>query len=388
MKKLTSIFLCLVMAVVATVALTGCKKETKKSAEQSMIDDIGGCSETYTGTLSEEQYSSSDEAIAAVVANELNGSSTECTKTDAQKTTIPASEYAKNNIPAEYTDGATSVEKVEISYTRQEKNKADTNLTADGDAATQKKYKVTVYVINYENYWKYFSPVVENSQTLSKSYYESIFNGEKYKNCTMTSVMEQKITVSYSGGSESMTMKNESDIKYADNKIYIHQTTSMIGGRIRQVDEIEFYVEQTTDGYLCYMKDSSGSWVECEMSRTGFDNIEEAMPFANNEYLDHSYFTKTSYGCEIQKENFQSYLDQAMKGLAFTMEMNITDGSVKFYVSEGVLSGVLSNMKLRGSMSMPDGAGGSINAKYSDAFSMTVKCTNYGTTSVDRPQVG
>ena len=65
MKKLTSIFLCIVMAVVATVALTGCKKETKKSAEQSMIDDIGGCSETYTGTLSEEQYSSSDEAMPA-----------------------------------------------------------------------------------------------------------------------------------------------------------------------------------------------------------------------------------------------------------------------------------------------------------------------------------
>ena len=381
MKKLTSIFLCLVMAVVATVALTGCKKETKKSAEQSMIDDIGGCSETYTGTLSEEQYSSSDEAIAAVVANELNGSSTECTKTDAQKTTIPASEYAKNNIPAEYTNGATNVEKVEISYTRQEKNKADTNLTADGDAATQKKYKVTVYVINYENYWKYFSPVVENSQTLSKSYYESIFNGTKYKNCTVTQVIEQKITIKGGGINESGTTKMEYTAKYADNKIYMYEKTTDPS----RVSESEYYIEQTDTGILCYTKNLAGVWEESDLFGAG--DIDSLMPFASNEYLDHSYFTKTSYGCEIQRENFQSYLDQAMKGLSLGMDANIESGSVKFYVSKGVLSGILSNMKLSGTISLSEmlGTTENITATFTSALSMTVKCTDYGTTVVTKP---
>ena len=373
--------MCLVMAVVATVALTGCKKETKKSAEQSMIDDIGGCSETYTGTLSEEQYSSSDEAIAAVVANELNGSSTECTKTDAQKTTIPASEYAKNNIPAEYTNGATNVEKVEISYTRQEKNKADTNLTADGDAATQKKYKVTVYVINYENYWKYFSPVVENSQTLSKSYYESIFNGTKYKNCTVTQVIEQKITIKGGGINESGTTKMEYTAKYADNKIYMYEKTTDPS----RVSESEYYIEQTDTGILCYTKNLAGVWEESDLFGAG--DIDSLMPFASNEYLDHSYFTKTSYGCEIQRENFQSYLDQAMKGLSLGMDANIESGSVKFYVSKGVLSGILSNMKLSGTISLSEmlGTTENITATFTSALSMTVKCTDYGTTVVTKP---
>ena len=373
--------MCLVMAVVATVALTGCKKENKKSAEQSMIDDIGGCSETYTGTLSEEQYSSSDEAIAAVVANELNGSSTECTKTDAQKTTVPASEYVKNNIPAEYTDGATSVEKVEISYTRQEKNKADTNLTADGDAATQKKYKVTVYVINYENYWKYFSPVVENSQTLSKSYYESIFNGTKYKNCTVTQVIEQKITIKGGGINESGTTKMEYTAKYADNKIYMYEKTTDPS----RVSESEYYIEQTDTGILCYTKNLAGVWEESDLFGAG--DIDSLMPFASNEYLDHSYFTKTSYGCEIQRENFQSYLDQAMKGLSLGMDANIESGSVKFYVSKGVLSGILSNMKLSGTISLSEmlGTTENITATFTSALSMTVKCTDYGTTVVTKP---
>ena len=76
-----------------------------------------------------------------------------------------------------------------------------------------------------------------------------------------------------------------------------------------------------------------------------------------------------------------------MKGLSLGMDANIESGSVKFYVSKGVLSGILSNMKLSGTISLSEmlGTTENITATFTSALSMTVKCTDYGTTVVTKP---
>ena len=380
MKKTTSIFLCFVLAVSAAIAMTACKKYTKKSAEQAMIDDIGGCSETYTGTISDESYASSDAAVSAVIANELCGTNTECRVEKAQKTAVTVEQY-KKAIPEEYTQGATSVEKVKITYSRSEKNVADSSLNATDAGSADKKYTVVIYVINYDNYWKYFTPVLENAQTLTKSYYDSIFNTEKYRNCTMTSSMVEKMVGKSGGETVNITLKIEGESKYADNKIYLKTTAtySLMGMTNSSVSEI--YIEDEGNGVLCYANDGTG-WVSASLDSVGYVSIEDVMPFANNAYLDHSYFTKTSYGCEIERDKLEYYMNQAIKAdNMLQMGLTIENGSIKYYVSDGVLSGLLSNIKMSGSITQDN-----INVTYSGTLDITCKCTDYGKTTVQRPE--
>lgn len=63
------------------------------------------------------------------------------------------------------------------------------------------------------------------------------------------------------------------------------------------------------------------------------------------------------------------------------MGLTIDSGSIKYFVSDGVLSGLLSNIKMSGSVTQ-----GSVNVTYSGTLDMTCKCTDYGKTTVQRPE--
>ena len=83
MKKILSLVLAILLLVSAT-SLVGCggdsnsngstNKPAEKDAQaEALVSEIGGASETFVGTLSEEKYASAEEAAQAYVAEEVVG---------------------------------------------------------------------------------------------------------------------------------------------------------------------------------------------------------------------------------------------------------------------------------------------------------------------------
>ena len=370
--------------------LFGKDSETKK--ESAFIDSIGGVSETYTGAVSEQTYASAEVAAKAFVEEEIVGESDCDIENIESKGTLSPTEVTALNLAPEIAEGMTSVEKLEVEYI---KDDGASYMSVAPDTLNKSK-KVTVYVIKYESRFKYYSPAPITGNTITKSYYDSIFNAEKYQNCTYKSSMEMDMDVSasYEGEKQSMTMKMGTSqmIMYSENKIYMEQTISYtasgMGENINQTQTLCAYMEMVGNQLVCYIKEGgSTEWYEGNLSTIGFSDLEELTPFYD-QYLDYSYFTKTDYGFEISDENAKRFIDETLSdalggmGVEDMLDMFQIDMFAKYYVSQGVLSGMREDV----SMKMDVNESG-MKMKMNADIVAEMSCTNYGTTVVTKPFV-
>lgn len=374
---------------------TGSEAQTKAPSWEkdpvasAFVSEIGGCSETYKGSVSEKKYDKAEDAVADYVAAEIVAADSDCTVTESKlEKKLSQEEIAALGISDSALEGAEKVEMYNVSYESTAKDasgaaKADTGLmmlsseSGSNDSATGKTTgKVVVYVITYKDFFKYFAPVVEDGNTLTKSYYDSIFNAEKYKNCTF----EQNIEIAISGSdgerTETMKVTMTSLVKFDNGKIYVESKT-----------DSEMNYMPSSEAKYCFADDGNGNiqsyvWQNGEWVRggvVGVSSVEDLTPF-KNQYLDHSYFSKTDFGCELGKKNFSKYMDTALAAFDvadFGKNMNI-DGFVNYYVSGGVLSGLRSEV----TMSMQESG-----VSMKGSIVSTAKCTDYGTTVVEIPNV-
>ena len=392
-------FLCLLLVLCMTFALllaTGCSKsdDDKKDDEgsneneggnnddgkldasdgrQDFIEGIGGVSETYEGAVSEEVFETANEAAEAYVATEVVGTSkTAVIESATSKGTLSATEIAKI-IPDELTDGMDSVEKIEIVYSESEE------VSATAAAPTSSK-KVIVYVIKYGPEYKYFSPVPVKGDTITKSYYESVFNDEKYENCTYVNESYVKATATVSVGGQTQSQTQEISIKQTikrtKDKIYFKQTITgdAASAGIYGDAYLEGYIEKSEDGSTkTWVKQSAeGSWIEGYLY-----NVD---PFAEQDKLDYSYFSKTDFGFALKGDNALRYYRQAATNASMIPDDAKLDLYAEYYVNEGVLSG----MRMEYSADMDIDNGG-YTVKNVTVGLNKMSCTDYGTTVVESP---
>ena len=182
-----------------------------------------------------------------------------------------------------------------------------------------------------------------------------------------------------------MTTILKQDIKYDEGRIYAKQYVLMDMSAFGQGKEevtVEMYIEEVDGRMVCYIKNGYG-WQQANLSAIGFNTLEELQPFAND-YLDYTYFTKTAYGFELNKENGKKYAEQA---LGQTGVQDLLDGGnmdmdmyAEYFVNEGALSGILLKGKLSVSMSEEG-----VSMTMSGDMEAKGTCTNYGTTVVEKP---
>ncbi len=354
------------------------------------IEGIGGVSETYTGTVSNQSYSSAQDAAEAFVAEEIAGESNVEIVNATSSGELSSQEITALNLPTSVQDGMIGVEKLEVEYSLSGEESLYANGIVELGDKLNKTTKVTVYVIKYENEWKYFTPMPVTGDTITKSYYDSVFNAEKYKNCTLNSTVTLTMDVSGSGDGEYIEMSMEISItqliKHADNKVYLEQTVKMSEGEESSTTSVYAYMEEVDGEVVCYVKmdPTSDQWYETYLSAIGFSSLDELTPFYD-QYLDYTYFTKTNYGFVLDKDNMAKYMEQAlagmdgMGGLPEGVDMDI-DMFAEYYVSDGVLSG----MRMDSDISMDMSDGGS-HASVSEVMTSITTCTDYGTTVVERP---
>ncbi len=391
MKKFGKFIACVACVATCSAAfLTGCggggKSEAQK--EKDFIAEIGATSETYTGAVSDTSYSTKEAAAAAYVADQVAGEKS-VSVVGTTSNALDETQVAALNIPAEDMAGAQSVEEVVITYTEE----GDSVMTAFGGeevgGVLNKSKTVKVYIIKYETDWKYYTPCPATGETITKSYYDSVFDYAKYENCTMENSMTIVSKASYQGVTAKVTIGAHQLVKYAEGKIYIEQTATyamtLLGETEKEVETISAYVEEDENGDInCYVKqDANGDWYEGSLTTVGFSSLEELVPFSD-QYLDYTYFTKTDYGFKLDGENMQKYLEltigEELEEMDFFSFGGKIDMFAKYYVCEGALTGMRMDMSIPYKVTEEE-----ITVKGSVTAVSEVKITNYGTTVVEKP---
>ena len=373
-------------------------EEKEEQAHSEFIDEIGGVSETYQGAVSQNNYSSANEAATSFVETEIVGEKEVEVVNTAKVADLNNDQIAALNID---TTGVVGVEEYEVEY-----SELEAVPYAATAAAPSNTKKVKVYIIKYENHWEYYSPCPVTGETITKSYYDSVFDAESYTNCTysdtMTMDMVTTATASSQGISVTMTMTmnmtTTKTAKYADGKIYFEETTTstmkMEMAEYPQFNQTETttstlyqYIEQVGDKIIFHEKmvedgETDGWESYDDFYAVNWNDLKDLMPFADN-YLDYTYFTKTDFGFQIDGEQAQRYLQESLEQLSeyqdLIKDMDIKT-IVKCYVKDGALSGMRQDLTL-GYDGVVEGAQMKLNMTL--VAKGTVK--DYGTTVVEKP---
>lgn len=360
------------------------------NGDSAFINSLGGVSETYVGAVSQYSYSSVNEAAEAYVSNEVAGYASSSV-VSAETLQVFAPSEVDITIPNEFLENADSIEKVNVVY-----NVYNATTYSSAQSSNSTQYTTVVYIIKYDYMFKYFVPMPVTGDTISKSYYDSVFNSEKFENCTMSTSMDASVSVDMSYGSETMNMTMEmkltQDVQYDNGKIYLKQYsyTSRImtynGENESEVDEQTIYAYITTDDYgyiVCYIKyNENDPWQRGYLNTIGFSSVEELTPFYGD-YLDYTYFSKTSYGFALEKENAKQYFAQAFESLGSGVAgVDFGEDGInmvaRYYVQEGVLTGTQVNATIDATVS-ESGQEADMNVTVTGITT----CTNYGSTVVN-----
>lgn len=369
--------------------LTG-KAQEAAEGRNDFINEIGGVSDTFAGAVSTESYDTAEAAAEDFVTKEVVGDNVAVIDYTDSKGTLTSSEVASLNLPDDVADGVKSVEKIEVGYSIKNEDTAS-NGVMTCSAYHNKVETVTVYVIKYEVDWKYFVPRPVNGETISKSYYDSIINDEKYANCTLTSesVIYADIEISAEGYIMSGTMKitTTQTIKYADDKIFFNQVVKSENTGIYAGDDtdstLQGYISLNDDGSCeCYVSVDGVNWQRGSLVAIGFSDIKSMRPFYDNDYLDYTYFNKTDYGFALSGENAKAYLDAAFDDVLSMVDGMDWDADMfaEYYVSDGTLTG----MRTDADISF-EGIIEGCNAQMNESVKSTITIKDYGTTVVEDP---
>ncbi|MBQ7923667.1 MAG: hypothetical protein IJ329_00015 [Clostridia bacterium] len=375
---------------------TPTREEQENATHNEFIEEIGGVSETYKGAVSETTYSSADAAATAYVEEEVVGDANITVVNTTSQGDLSADEVDALELDDETKDGMLGVEKIEIEYTTDE-------TAAMSTAANNGNTKVVVYIIKYESTYKYYSPCPVTGETITKSYYNSVFDNEKYQNCTMTTTMLQKMTMTQTLNGEtqdySYDIVQTQNTKYEDGKLYAEITLNQTGnlltllGMPAGTQTIYLYIDNATTLVKVEQNGQavtpSGAIVEngwitnATVETVGFNSVEELTPFYD-QYLDYSYFTKTNFGFEISDENAQQYLNElyaeALQSLSSMIDQMDMYMVAKYYVSNGVLSGMRQDISLD-----MDASSGNESVKMGLTIVAESSVKEYGTTVVTDP---
>ena len=376
MKKF-AIFASALMLAVAAIGLAGCG---------------GHYSETFAGKLSADGYSSADTAAAAFLENEIAAEDTAVAFVSYTRTgDISDKEMEEFDLGDVKAEEISSKEWGKIAYTASARASAQADPLAE---QTDGQLQVTVGMFKIGDAYRYFVPLASTGEMISKSYYESVFDAAKYKNCTTSYTM----TLSYdvTDGNQSMNMKLETE-----TTMKITESVAMMelwmGGNInapgasQKIEDVKitYYLVEDDDSITAYFEDEEdGSWHSIPFE--GAASWDELYGVQLKNFLDYSYFEKTSTGFKLAPIKFNKYVknyilssENSSLSLDFSFDANTSfDGEANYYVTEGRLSEA--TVKIAASYSVQGGVGAS-DIKIS--VSGSNKFYDFGSTSVTLPDL-
>ena len=364
----------LAMTTLFSVGFTAsCKNVGENAEHNAFIKELGGTSETYSGTVSKNSYSTEEAAARACVSNEISSYSTGESIVTRKK--LNNSQILQLNLPKTETKDMLGVDELEMEYYI---SKVDPN----------EKKTAKIYIIKFANEFKYYTIRPADGETVTKSYYNSVFNSQNYKNCTLNSTMEMNIQLTKGDETATATMKLTQTVKYSETAIYLEQMTETTTETNKAGNVSSNSENNKVYGYMAkgvtwdyYISRDGEEWTWTTLSSFGVYKMSDLLPFAG-EKMEYTYFTKTDYGFELTNENARRYIQHTLGQLStYLDEDTVIDLFAKYYVCNGALSGMRMDMEMI------------IDVDYDSSTKITgnatagaeSKVTDYGTTIVEKP---
>lgn len=387
----------------------------------------------YAGALSAETYASPELAAKAFIDAEVSGDVTDATFVSYTKTAdLTEEEVEALDIPAAEKAEIASVEKGEVKYT------VASNASVLTSASDEKQYIVVIVKYNNQTV-KYYSPVLNTGDPLTKSYYDQVFSPDNFKNVTISYKMDIPINVSTMGLKFTTKTNMKINAKW-DEDTYGYVKAEMVmdlgslgalagaGSKTKIVTE-QFYVnDKTSRFYECSFSRITSEGKTSEWSITGrpkdpdwtYDESDESGESSDdegnedNEYdedydwdddwdfgddeddgvltkflpaFDYSYFVKTKTGFKINSEKLSESLDIILQDAfdqsgmgSIGIKLGKTSATANYYVSDGKITESVVTANCKYSLDS-DG----IRADYNLKEKLVIKYTDYGKTVVSVP---
>ncbi|MGN0812484.1 MAG: hypothetical protein ACI4MQ_03130 [Candidatus Coproplasma sp.] len=336
-------------------------------------------SETFAGYVSSKSYSSKLDTAKAFLSEELCGSTEEPVYGGyTEEGELSESEIDALGVRDKVSGNILSVSNMTVRYSSNGENKS-----------------ANAYLVKMDDgKYKYYTTLQSDGEQLTNSYFASVLDGEKYLNCTSTTVLTFRM-INDSSTVEStyrQTIKIDddkalfeqelpgliSDIYFVEEKndlvAYIKHPTKD-DGKFHSLDEINRGL--SSSGYYYYIKlMRGGESVDAET----LDTIEDLTDFIFAMTIDASYFEKTSFGFSMPDSKYKEVCKQlagesAYKEMEEAFETYHVYFKSDYYVTDGRLS---ANKTV---LTMSDGE---------DVFALniTTNYSNFGTTEVKHPTEG
>lgn len=293
MKRLFVGLMATALAGAMCLSMAACGKKTE-----------GG--ETFRGAVSETTYESADAAVKGFLEEEMSGLTVKAEYVGYEKEAeLTQSEIGDLEL-GEYAEGLISAEKGQVEYRETSESTAVSSI-AEGTITR------TVYILSYPDTFRFFAPPVNTGETLTAKYYESVFQTEKYYNCTIHAVMNM---MSNEDGFESGITATILKLTEAAAYQLAYNTEDFSGEPFL----ITYMIEKNDTTYFCDKSLDSPEY-----------RVDNVLDFPAKEYisvwfqrtfgaLDHTYFEKTETG----------YALRADKQAVFMETMQYSGGTVSY----------------------------------------------------------
>lgn len=364
MKKQIAVFLSALMLIGAALSFAGCG---------------GNYSETFRGKLSADTYETTDTAATAFLENEIAASDTSVSFLSYTKTEdITDEELAAFDLGEVKAEDIAAKEWGKIEYRAAATSASSLAEQSEGTLTA------TVGMFKIGDAYRYFVPVAGTGEMISKSYFESVFDAEKYKNCTAD--YEMTLEYEFSVGGQSMDMEMDLDVTQK-----ITETAAMIDmeivvsmkGQGNAKTNYTFYLVNHENSVVAYME-NGGVWQSASLPElSSWDKLYE---MELKDFVDHSYFEKTSTGFKLAPIKFDKYIRNyfaAANDSTFDFDIAANaelSGEATYFVTEGRLS--KATVKLSADFSEQSG-GYLLEANVSTSASN--KFYDFGSTKVELP---
>ena len=358
--------------------------------------------DTYKGELSETSYDSVNSAQNAYLENEILGKATSVSSYYFQDQEMAEEELLK--VRGDFTASGIITEEQISSVIKY--------LLCYTDSDTSEELQKIMYLLELTDMsYRYFTPEIEEGETLTGSYYDSVAD-----NTLSTGRVTVKTTMSITmamygeilGGEDTTQVINQSSTLYITPDAAYSKVTqkSSTDGQQAPDATAEMYVvrsEKDPTKFINAMKSTGEtSWtVDYYPIEINFPKISTTDPeyllcvLAASEFglSDHSYFTKTAFGFTMNTDKEQQFMNDVMAAttisslgmsggdLLDTITLQFKEGSkTDFYVQNGALS------KYAYDIAVDYLIKGHTDPYISQDMKGTNSYSNYGTTNVTVPQ--
>ncbi len=294
--------------------------------------------------VSQTTYSSESKAISGFLASEIAGEVTTPTlvsyDTVEELTPAAIAELPLGDIqPSEVK----SASRVIVTYEDTYVDGGATRTATSSDELTKE-----IYVLKVGTKYRYLTTTPKTGETLTKAYYDSLFNAEFFKNTTVHCKMIMDSYFYMNENLVDLSGKMESITYYNRNAIHVQITGTE--GILTGTNSDCYYVlvnmpGETENKYNYYLIDptnSSNGWT-CSLSLPEKYMYDYSGEYASESLgipaMDYSYFIKTETGFKVNPEKLKSFYQTVFDTLIGSIgDFTVNSGSMEFIVNNNQIS--------------------------------------------------